>query len=40
MYYRDKGFGVRLEDVYYCTPEGSFECLTPFPKELVIPIEC
>jgi hypothetical protein len=30
---------VRLEDVYYCDPEGNFECLTPFPNELVIPIE-
>jgi Xaa-Pro aminopeptidase len=39
LYYADKGYGVRLEDVYYCSPEGHFECLTPFPKELVIPIE-
>ncbi len=38
LYYADKGYGVRLEDVYYCTPEGDFECLTPFPKELVIPV--
>ena len=39
LYYASKGFGVRLEDVYVCTPEGQFENLTPFPKELVIPIE-
>jgi Xaa-Pro aminopeptidase len=39
LYYADKGYGVRLEDVYYCTPEGYFECLTPFPKQLLIPIE-
>ena len=39
LYYASKGYGVRLEDVYYCTPEGDVECLTPFPKELVIPIE-
>lgn len=39
LYYTDKGYGVRLEDVYYCTPEGNFECLTPFPKELVVPVE-
>lgn len=39
LYYADKGFGVRLEDVYACTPDGQFECLTPFPKELVIPVE-
>ena len=39
LYYASKGYGVRLEDVYYCTPAGQFECLTPFPKKLVIPIE-
>lgn len=39
LYYPEQGYGVRLEDVYYCTPPGSFECLTPFPKELVIPVE-
>jgi Xaa-Pro aminopeptidase len=39
LYYASKGYGVRLEDVYYCTPEGGFECLTPFPKELIIPID-
>lgn len=39
LYYADQGFGVRLEDVYCCTPDGRFECLTPFPQELVIPIE-
>ena len=35
LYYADKGYGVRLKDVYYCTLEGDFECLTPFPKQLV-----
>ncbi|HET9224005.1 MAG TPA: M24 family metallopeptidase [Roseiflexaceae bacterium] len=39
LYYADQGFGVRLEDVYYCRPEGDFECLTPFPKQLVIAVE-
>jgi Xaa-Pro aminopeptidase len=39
LYYASKGYGVRLEDVYCCTLAGDFECLTPFPKELVIPIE-
>ncbi|HEY1012752.1 MAG TPA: Xaa-Pro peptidase family protein [Herpetosiphonaceae bacterium] len=38
LYYASKGYGVRLEDVYCCTAEGGFECLTPFPKELIIPI--
>lgn len=39
LYYAEKGYGVRLEDVYYCTSDGDFECLTPFPKELVIPVQ-
>ena len=39
LYYANKGYGVRLEYVYCCTQEGDFECLTPFPKELGIPIE-
>jgi Xaa-Pro aminopeptidase len=29
---------VRIEDTYYCTPDGGFESLTPFPKDLVIPL--
>jgi Xaa-Pro aminopeptidase len=39
LYYASRGYGVRLEDVYYCAPDGGVENLTPFPKELVIPIE-
>jgi Xaa-Pro aminopeptidase len=38
LYYPSNGYGVRIEDTIYCTPEGHFENLTPFPKELVIPI--
>jgi Xaa-Pro aminopeptidase len=38
LYYPERGYGVRIEDTYYCTPDGQFESLTPFPKELVIPI--
>ena len=36
LYYPSKGYGVRLEDTYYCTPDGQFESLSPFPKQLVI----
>lgn len=36
LYYPSKGLGVRIEDTYYCAPEGTFESLTPFPKDLVI----
>ncbi len=39
LYYPSRGFGVRIEDTYYLAPDGTFESLTPFPKELVIPVE-
>ena len=38
LYYPSRGFGVRIEDTYYLAPDGSFESLTPFPKDLVIPV--
>lgn len=38
LYYPSKGYGVRIEDTIYCTPTGEFESLTPFPRQLVIPI--
>jgi len=39
LYYPSRGYGVRIEDTIYCTPDGQFESLSPFPKDLVIPIE-
>lgn len=39
LYYPSRGFGVRLEDTYYCAPDGRFESLTPFPMDLVIPLQ-
>ncbi len=36
LYYPDKGYGVRLEDVIYVRPEGTIENLSSFPKDLVI----
>lgn len=39
LYYPDRGYGVRLEDVWTVDEKGAFHCLTDFPKELVIPIE-
>jgi Xaa-Pro aminopeptidase len=39
LYYPSRGLGVRIEDTYYCTPNGGFESLTPFPKDLVIPLK-
>ena len=38
LYYPSQGYGVRIEDTLYCTPDGQFENLTPFPKQLVIPL--
>jgi Xaa-Pro aminopeptidase len=38
LYYPSRGYGVRIEDTIYCTPDGQFESLSPFPKDLVIPI--
>jgi Xaa-Pro aminopeptidase len=36
LYYPAKGLGVRLEDTYYITPSGEFECLVDYPHDLVI----
>lgn len=36
LYYPDRGFGVRLEDVYYLDDRGVFHNLTNYPKELVV----
>jgi Xaa-Pro aminopeptidase len=36
LYYRAKGFGVRVEDVMVCDHAGLFHSMTPFPKDLVL----
>lgn len=38
LYYEAKGFGVRIEDVYYCDNEGRFHSMTPVAKDLVLPV--
>jgi len=38
LYYPSKGYGVRIEDTYWCRPDGQFESLTDFSKDLVIPL--
>ncbi len=38
LYYPDKGYGVRLEDVWTVDNAGQFHCLTDFPFEFVIPV--
>lgn len=38
LYYPDRGFGVRIEDVIWIDPDGTVHNLTDFPKELVIEV--
>lgn len=38
LYYPEKGYGVRVEDTVYVAEDGSIHSLTPFPKDLVIPV--
>jgi len=39
LYYPDKGYGVRIEDLWTVDQAGVFHCLTDFPKGLVIPVK-
>lgn len=39
LYYPSKGYGVRIEDTYWCRPDGTFESLTDFPKDLVLTLK-
>jgi Xaa-Pro aminopeptidase len=36
LYYPERGYGVRIEDVIWIDPEGGVQNLTEFPKELVV----
>jgi Xaa-Pro aminopeptidase len=38
LYYPDKGFGVRIEDMFVITEKGELISLTPFRKDLVLPL--
>jgi Xaa-Pro aminopeptidase len=38
LYYPDRGFGVRIEDTFLIDEKGEAHSLTPFPKDLVIPV--
>ena len=38
LYYPERGLGVRLENTFFATPEGSFEVLVDFPLDLVLPV--
>lgn len=39
LYYRERGYGVRIEDVVYCDESGVFHNMTPFRKDLVLPVK-
>jgi Xaa-Pro aminopeptidase len=39
LYYPDQGFGVRLEDTLWITPEGKFEILAEYPLDLLLPLK-
>jgi Xaa-Pro aminopeptidase len=38
LYYPDRGYGMRIEDVIWIAPDGTVHNLTNFPKELVIEV--
>lgn len=38
LYYPDKGLGVRVEDLFIVTQAGELLSLTPFKKDLVLPL--
>lgn len=39
LYYPDKGYGIRIEDTFLVTEQGELISLTPFKKDLVIPMK-
>lgn len=39
LYYPDEGLGVRVEDTFYVTEQGELISLTPFRKDLVLPLK-
>jgi len=38
LYYPERGFGVRIEDTFYITDQGELVSLTPFHKDLILPL--
>lgn len=38
LYYPDDGMGVRIEDTYIVDLDSAIRSLTPFPKDLVVPM--
>lgn len=38
LYYPDQGYGVRIEDTVYVETDGTIHSISPYPKDLVIPV--
>ncbi len=38
LYYPERGFGVRVEDTFYLDAQGELHSLTPFRKDLILPL--
>lgn len=39
LYYPEREMGVRIEDTLWVTPDGEFEVVADYPKDLVLPIK-
>lgn len=39
LYYPDEGFGVRIEDAFIISASGELQSITPFKKDLVLPLQ-
>jgi Xaa-Pro aminopeptidase len=39
LYYPEQGMGVRIEDSYVTHPDGTFEILADYPKDLILPVK-
>ncbi len=39
LYYPERGMGVRLEDTVWVRPDGEFEVLADYPKDLILPVK-
>jgi Xaa-Pro aminopeptidase len=39
LYYPENGMGVRIEDSLVAKPDGTFEILADYPKDLVLPLK-
>ncbi len=39
LYYPEKGFGIRLEDTWYCDANGAFQKFADYPMDLIVPVK-